>query len=127
MRCDAVSGRSLGEYEACKRKFLSLQRTVEDSVVSQAERDLRHAKNTYDADRFGLARSLLSIHHTKKSFFVETTSEVVDAHMKFFKQGFDLIRVMEPYIHESLDQVQASPAATRFATLSPSPPFCERS
>ena len=98
--------KSASEYDACRRKFLSLQKTVDDGIVLEAEKDLRHAKNTYDADRFGLARSLLSIHHTKRSFFVETTSEMVDAHMRFFKQGFDLIRVMEPYIHESLAQVE---------------------
>ena len=98
--------KSAGEYDTCRRRFLSLQKTVDDNVVQQAEKELRHARSTYDADRFGLARSLLSIHHTKRSFFVETTSEMVDAHMTFFKQGFDLIRVMEPYIHETLAQVQ---------------------
>ena len=104
--------RSSSDYDASRRKFLSLQKTVQDDVIAQAERDLRHAKNTYDADRFGLARSLLSIHHTRKSLFVETTSEMVDAHMRFFKQGFDLIRVMEPYIHESLGQVKDWKAAS---------------
>jgi Arf-GAP/coiled-coil/ANK repeat/PH domain-containing protein len=98
--------KSASDYDSCRRKFLGLQKTVEDGIVLEAEKDLRHAKNTYDADRFGLARSLLSIHHTKRSFFVETTSEMVDAHMRFFKQGFDLIRVMEPYIHESLAQCE---------------------
>jgi len=98
--------RSAGDYDTARRKFLSLQRTVQDEVVAQAEKDLKNARNAYDADRFGLARTLLSIQHTKRSFFVETTSGLVDAHMRFFKQGFDLIRQMEPYIHESLGQVQ---------------------
>lgn len=98
--------RSAGDYDAARRKFLSLQRTTQDDVVAQAEKDLRRARSTYDADRFGLARTLLSIHHTKRSFFVETTSGLVDAHMRFFKQGFDLIRLMEPFIHESLGRVQ---------------------
>ncbi|MCO5577777.1 hypothetical protein L7F22_031611 [Adiantum nelumboides] len=52
--------------------------------------------------------ALSNIEAKKKFEFLESVSGMMDAHLRYFKQGYELLLQMEPYIHQVLTFAQQS-------------------
>ncbi|KAK9106385.1 hypothetical protein Syun_022396 [Stephania yunnanensis] len=50
----------------------------------------------------------MSIEAKKKYEFLESFSAIMDAHLRYFKQGYELLNQMEPFIHQVLTYAQQS-------------------
>jgi Arf-GAP/coiled-coil/ANK repeat/PH domain-containing protein len=62
--------------------------------------DLHNAKSAFERCRFNLVHALSNIEAKKKYEFLESISAVMDAHLRYFKQGYELLSQMEPFIHQ---------------------------
>ncbi|AQK53788.1 ADP-ribosylation factor GTPase-activating protein AGD2 [Zea mays] len=70
--------------------------------------DLHNAKSAFERCRFNLVHALANIEAKKKYEFLESISAVMDAHLRYFKQGYELLSQMEPFIHQVLTYAQQS-------------------
>lgn len=95
-------------YDQAREKFLSLKKGTRLDVVSEVEEDLRNARSTFEQARFNLVTALSNIEAKKKFEFLESVSGTMDAHLRYFKQGYELLLQMEPYIHQVLTYAQQS-------------------
>ncbi|KAI9075707.1 hypothetical protein K1719_042323 [Acacia pycnantha] len=69
---------------------------------------LQNSKSAFEKSRFNLVNSLMNIEVKKKYEFLESFSAIMDAHLRYFKLGYDLLSQMEPYIHQVLTYAQQS-------------------
>lgn len=95
-------------YDQVREKFLSLKKDAKPEVVADFEEDLRNAKSQFEQTRFNLMTALSNIEAKKKFEFLEAVSGSMDAHLRYFKQGYELLHQMEPYIHQVLTYAQQS-------------------
>ncbi|KAI5083919.1 hypothetical protein GOP47_0000088 [Adiantum capillus-veneris] len=95
-------------YDQVREKFLSLKKGTKLEVVAEAEEDLRNARSAFEQTRFNLVTALSNIEAKKKFEFLESVSGMMDAHLRYFKQGYELLLQMEPYIHQVLTYAQQS-------------------
>jgi Arf-GAP/coiled-coil/ANK repeat/PH domain-containing protein len=70
--------------------------------------DLWNAKSQFEQARFNLITALSNIEAKKKFEFLEAVSGSMDAHLRYFKQGYELLHQIEPYIHQVLTYAQQS-------------------
>lgn len=96
------------QYDQVREKFLSLKKGTRIEVVAEAEEDLRNARSAFEQARFNLVTALSNIEAKKKFEFLESVSGMMDAHLRYFKQGYELLLQMEPYIHQVLTYAQQS-------------------
>ncbi|KAH8938930.1 hypothetical protein BDL97_15G009800 [Sphagnum fallax] len=95
-------------YDQVREKFLSLRKDAKVEVVSEAQEDLWNAKSQFEQARFNLITALSNIEAKKKFEFLEAVSGSMDAHLRYFKQGYELLHQIEPYIHQVLTYAQQS-------------------
>nr|XP_024395266.1 ADP-ribosylation factor GTPase-activating protein AGD3-like isoform X2 [Physcomitrium patens] len=95
-------------YDQVREKFLSLKKDAKPEIVVGFEEDLRNAKSQFEQTRFNLMTALSNIEAKKKFEFLEAVSGSMDAHLRYFKQGYELLHQMEPYIHQVLTYAQQS-------------------
>ncbi|MCO5575357.1 hypothetical protein L7F22_029157 [Adiantum nelumboides] len=95
-------------YDQAREKFLCLKKGTRVDVVSEVEEDLRNARSTFEQARFNLVTALSNIEAKKKFEFLESVSGTMDAHLRYFKQGYELLLQMEPYIHQVLTYAHQS-------------------
>ncbi|KAJ7553082.1 hypothetical protein O6H91_06G084100 [Diphasiastrum complanatum] len=95
-------------YDQVREKFLSLRKDAKSSIVAEMEEDLRTARSLFEQARFNLMTTLSNIEAKKKFEFLEAVSGSMDAHLRYFKQGYELLHQMEPYIHQVLTYAQQS-------------------
>lgn len=95
-------------YDQVREKFLSLKKGTRIEIVVEAEEDLRNARSAFEQARFNLVTALSNIEAKKKFEFLESVSGMMDAHLRYFKQGYELLLQMEPYIHQVLTYAQQS-------------------
>jgi Arf-GAP/coiled-coil/ANK repeat/PH domain-containing protein len=50
----------------------------------------------------------MTIEAKKKYEFLESISAIMDAHLRYFKLGYDLLNQLEPFIHQILTYAQQS-------------------
>uniref|UniRef100_A0A7I4BW69 Uncharacterized protein n=1 Tax=Physcomitrium patens TaxID=3218 RepID=A0A7I4BW69_PHYPA len=91
-----------------REKCLSLKKDAKPEIISEFEEDLRNAKSQFEEARFNLMTALSNIEAKKKFEFLEAVSGSMDAHLRYFKQGYELLHQMEPYIHQVLAYAQQS-------------------
>ncbi|KAH7434462.1 hypothetical protein KP509_06G018700 [Ceratopteris richardii] len=91
-----------------REKFLSLKKGTRLDIVSEVEEDLRIARSTFEQARFNLVTALSNIEAKKKFEFLESVTGTMDAHLRYFKQGYELLLQMEPYIHQVLTYAHQS-------------------
>ncbi|KAI8013285.1 ADP-ribosylation factor GTPase-activating protein AGD3 [Camellia lanceoleosa] len=58
--------------------------------------------------RFNLVTALSNVEAKKRFEFLEAVSGTMDAHLRYFKQGYELLNQMEPYISQVLTYAQQS-------------------
>jgi Arf-GAP/coiled-coil/ANK repeat/PH domain-containing protein len=95
-------------YDQARDRFASLKKNARDEVVAELEEDLHNSKSSYDRSRFNLVSALMNIESKKKYDFLESFSAIMDAHLRYFKLGYDLLSQLEPFIHQVLTYAQQS-------------------
>ncbi|XP_009148425.1 ADP-ribosylation factor GTPase-activating protein AGD4 [Brassica rapa] len=95
-------------YDQSREKFVSLKKNTRGEIVAELEEDLENSKSTFEKSRFNLVNSLMTIEAKKKYEFLESISAIMDAHLRYFKLGYDLLGQLEPYIHQILTYAQQS-------------------
>nr|XP_043606551.1 ADP-ribosylation factor GTPase-activating protein AGD2-like isoform X2 [Erigeron canadensis] len=95
-------------YDQAREKVASLKRSTRDEVVAELEEDLQNQKSAFERSRFNLVHSLMNIEAKKKYTFLESLSAIMDAHLRYFKLGYELLSQMEPFIHQVLTYAQQS-------------------
>ncbi|GKA72431.1 ADP-ribosylation factor GTPase-activating protein AGD4-like protein isoform X1 [Tanacetum coccineum] len=91
-----------------REKVASLKKSTRDEVVAELEEDLHNSKSAFERSRFNLVNSLMNIEAKKKYTFLESISAIMDAHLRYFKLGYELLSQMEPFIHQVLTYAQQS-------------------
>ncbi|KAG6500054.1 hypothetical protein ZIOFF_039868 [Zingiber officinale] len=101
-------GVSPPRYYQAREKFMSLKKGARVDIVAELEENLHNNKSAFERCRFNLVNALSNIEAKKKFEFLESISAVMDAHMRYFKQGYELLSQMEPFIHQVLTYTQHS-------------------
>nr|AMK48010.1 putative adp-ribosylation factor gtpase-activating protein agd4-like isoform x3 [Lupinus angustifolius] len=84
--------KAVNSYDQSREKFVSLKKNTPGDVVAELEE----------------VHSLMNIEVKKKYEFLESVSAIMDAHLRYFKLGYELLSQMEPYIHQVLTYAQQS-------------------
>ncbi|XP_078433835.1 ARF GTPase-activating protein [Wolffia australiana] len=95
-------------YDQAREKYLSLRKSTRLDVASALEEELRCARSSFEQARFNLVSVLSNIEAKKRFEFLEAVSGTMDAHLRYFKQGYELLHQMEPYIQQVLAYAQQS-------------------
>ncbi|KAG5531765.1 hypothetical protein RHGRI_026401 [Rhododendron griersonianum] len=91
-----------------REKFSYLKKSTRDDIVSEQEEDLHNSKSTFERSRFNLVTALMNVEAKKKYEFLESFSAIMDAHLRYFKLGYELLSQLEPFIHQVLTYAQQS-------------------
>ncbi|XP_057949789.1 ADP-ribosylation factor GTPase-activating protein AGD3 [Malania oleifera] len=95
-------------YDQAREKFLSLRKGTKSDVATLLEEDLHNARSAFEQARFNLVTALSNVEAKKRFEFLEAVSGTMDAHLRYFKQGYELLHQMEPYINQVLTYAQQS-------------------
>ncbi|XP_042501757.1 ADP-ribosylation factor GTPase-activating protein AGD3-like isoform X1 [Macadamia integrifolia] len=95
-------------YDQAREKYLSLKKGTKMDVASVLEEELHNARSTFEQARFSLVTALSNVEAKKRFEFLEAVSGTMDAHLRYFKQGYELLHQMEPYINQVLTYAQQS-------------------
>ncbi|KAB1217530.1 ADP-ribosylation factor GTPase-activating protein AGD1 [Morella rubra] len=101
-------------YDQAREKFLSLRKSTRMDVAVVIEEELYAARTSFEQARFNLVSALSSIEAKKRFEFLEAVSAVMDAHLQFYKQGYDLLHQMEPFINQILAYAQQSRESSNY-------------
>ncbi|XP_058092969.1 ADP-ribosylation factor GTPase-activating protein AGD3-like isoform X2 [Magnolia sinica] len=93
-------------YDQAREKFLSLRKGTKSDVAAVLEEDLHIARSSFEQARFNLVTVLSNVEAKKRFEFLEAVSGAMDAHLRYFKQGYELLHQMEPYVHQVLTYAQ---------------------
>ncbi|XP_031402971.1 ADP-ribosylation factor GTPase-activating protein AGD3 [Punica granatum] len=95
-------------YDQAREKFLSLRKGTKTDVAVVLEEELHNARSAFEQARFNLVTALSNVEAKKRFEFLEAVSGTMDAHLRYFKQGYELLHQMEPYINQVLTYAQQS-------------------
>lgn len=95
-------------YDQAREKFLSLRKGTKSDIATVLEEELHNARSTFEQARFNLVTTLSNVEAKKRFEFLEAVSGTMDAHLRYFKQGYELLHQMEPYINQVLTYAQQS-------------------
>ncbi|XP_074317149.1 ADP-ribosylation factor GTPase-activating protein AGD1-like isoform X2 [Silene latifolia] len=95
-------------YDQARERFLSLKKNARKDTVALVEEELHSARALYDQARFNLVTTLSNVEAKKRYEFLEAVSRAMDAHLHYFKQGYELLHQMEPYIKQVLTYSEES-------------------
>ncbi|XP_057791482.1 ADP-ribosylation factor GTPase-activating protein AGD3-like [Salvia miltiorrhiza] len=93
-------------YDQVREKFLSLRKSARIDIASALEEELHNARSTFEQTRFNLVGALSAVEAKKKFEFLEAVGNTMDAHLRYFKQGYELLHQMEPCINKVLASAQ---------------------
>ncbi|CAI9786858.1 unnamed protein product [Fraxinus pennsylvanica] len=93
-------------YDQAREKFLSLRKGTRMDIAASIEEELQNARSTFEQARFGLVGSLSAVEAKKRFELLEAVGSTMDAHLRYFKQGYELLHQMEPYINQVLAYAQ---------------------
>ncbi|KAL5167541.1 ADP-ribosylation factor GTPase-activating protein AGD3 [Glycine soja] len=79
-------------YDQTRERFLSLRKGTKTGVATALEE----------------VTALSNVEAKKRFEFLEAVSGTMDAHLRYFKQGYELLHQMEPYINQVLTYAQQS-------------------
>ncbi|KAE9602711.1 putative Arf GTPase activating protein [Lupinus albus] len=95
-------------YDQAREKFMSLKKSTKIDVATVIEEELQNARTSFEEARFNLVSALNNIEAKKNFEFLEAVTGIMDAHLRYFQQGYQLLHQMEPFLSEVLDYVQHS-------------------
>ncbi|KAK4436761.1 ADP-ribosylation factor GTPase-activating protein AGD3 [Sesamum alatum] len=93
-------------YDQVREKFLSLRKSARLDIATALEEELHNARSTFEQTRFNLVSALSAVEAKKRFEFLEAVGNTMDAHLRYFKQGYELLHQMEPYINQVLAYAQ---------------------
>ncbi|KAG5228016.1 ADP-ribosylation factor GTPase-activating protein [Salix suchowensis] len=91
-----------------REKFLALRKGTRSDIAIILEEELHNARAAFEQARFNLVTAISNVEAKKRFEFLEAVSGTMDAHLRYFKQGYELLHQMEPYIHQVLTYAQQS-------------------
>ncbi|KAF6174698.1 hypothetical protein GIB67_008753 [Kingdonia uniflora] len=100
-----------------REKFLSLRKGTKLDTAFVIEEELHNARSTFEEALFNLVTALSNVEAKKRFKFLEAVTGIMDAHLCYFKQGYDLLHQMEPYINQVLTYAQQSRERYEHAAL----------
>ncbi|CAL5373127.1 unnamed protein product [Camellia sinensis] len=121
-RCDAVTvdgsearkrfDKANVIYDQAREKYLSLRKSSRLDIAAAIEemfQELHNSRSAFEQARFNLIGALAKVEEKKRFEFLEVVSGAMDAHLHYFKQGYELLHQLEPYInqHVPLNRVSA--------------------
>ena len=112
---------SLG-YDQAREKFMSLRKSTKFDVAAVIEEELHNARTTFEEARFNLVGALHNIEAKKRFEFLEAVTGVMDAHLRYFQQGYQQLQELEPFIIEVLAYAQKARESYNEEQIS----LCER-
>uniref|UniRef100_A0A804NPA2 Discolored-paralog2 n=4 Tax=Zea mays TaxID=4577 RepID=A0A804NPA2_MAIZE len=95
-------------YDQIREKYLSLKKGTRPDITTAIEDELHSARSSFEQARFNLVTSLSHVEAKKRYEFLEAVSATMDSHLRYFKQGYELLHQMEPYINQVLAYAQQS-------------------
>ncbi|XWS39416.1 hypothetical protein CRYUN_Cryun18bG0052600 [Craigia yunnanensis] len=95
-------------YDQAREKFLSLRKSTKSDIANVLEEELHNTRSTYEQARFNLVTAFSNVEAKKRFEFLEAVSGTMDAHLRYFKQGYELLHQMEPYINQVLTYARQS-------------------
>lgn len=95
-------------YDQARERYLSLKKGTRADIATSVEDELHSARSSFEQARFNLVTTLSNIEAKKRFEFLEAVSGTMDAHLRYFKQGYELLHQMEPYINQVLAYAQQS-------------------
>ncbi|KAJ6702127.1 CENTAURIN/ARF [Salix koriyanagi] len=87
-------------YDQAREKFLALRKGTRSDIAIILEEELHNARAAFEQARFNLVTAISNVEAKKRFEFLEAVSGTMDAHLRYFKQGYELLHQMEPYIHQ---------------------------
>ncbi|KAL6559644.1 ADP-ribosylation factor GTPase-activating protein agd3 [Orobanche gracilis] len=96
-------------YDQVREKFLSLRKSTRMDITTALEetfQELHNARSTFEQTRFNLVSALSAVEAKKRFEFLDAVGNTMQAHLRYFKQGYELLHQMEPYINQVLAYAQ---------------------
>ncbi|KAJ1694083.1 hypothetical protein LUZ63_010781 [Rhynchospora breviuscula] len=100
--CRQRLDKATAEYDQAREKCMSVKKGTKPEVVADLEEDMHNSRSTFERCRFNLVTALANIEAKKKYEFLEATSAIVDAHLRYFKQGYELLCQLESFVDQVL-------------------------
>ncbi|KQJ99167.1 ADP-ribosylation factor GTPase-activating protein AGD3 [Brachypodium distachyon] len=95
-------------YDQVREKYLSLKKGTRADITTAIEEELHSARSSFEQARFNLVTAISHVEAKKRFEFLEAVSATMDSHLRYFKQGYELLHQMEPYINQVLAYSQQS-------------------
>lgn len=105
-------------YDQAREKFLSLRKSTRMDVAAVIEEELHSARSSFEQARFNLVSNLSNVEAKKRFEILEAVGGTMDAHFRFFKQGYELLQQMEPFINQVLVYAQQSRECSNYELAS---------
>ncbi|KAF6164798.1 hypothetical protein GIB67_025690 [Kingdonia uniflora] len=99
-----------------REKFLSLRKGTKLDTALVIEEELHKARSTLEEARFNLVTALSNVEAKKRFMFLEDVTGTMDAHLHNFKQGYDLLYQIEPYINQAREKFLSLRKGTKLDT-----------
>ncbi|KAH7864933.1 hypothetical protein Vadar_000126 [Vaccinium darrowii] len=87
-------------YDQAREKYLALRKSTRLDIAAAIEEELHTARSTFEQARFNLVGALAKVEGKKRFELVEVVNGTMDAHLRYFKQGYELLHQLEPYINQ---------------------------
>ncbi|WOH05464.1 hypothetical protein DCAR_0624881 [Daucus carota subsp. sativus] len=95
-------------YDQVREKYLSLRKSTRIDIAAAVEEEMSSARLAFEEARFNLIGALSTVEAKKRFDFLEAFSGTVEAHLRYFKQGYELLHEMEPFMKQVLSNAQHS-------------------
>ncbi|KAG4389825.1 hypothetical protein GLYMA_06G164667v4 [Glycine max] len=109
-------------HDQGREKFMSLRKSTRMDIATVVEEDLHNARTSLEEARFNLVSALHNVEAKKRFEFLEAVTGVMDAHLRYYRQGYQLLHEMEPFIIEVLAYTQKARESYNEKQIS----LCER-
>ncbi|KAA6429276.1 MAG: hypothetical protein FRX49_00672 [Trebouxia sp. A1-2] len=104
--------RKTSEYDAARSKHLNhkynpkVSKWRKGDDADKLHSDMISAQAGAEDARFECARKMTELESRKRYEFLEAMVSSMDAHLRFFERGHELLKNLEPYIQQGLQVVQ---------------------
>ncbi|XVE63752.1 hypothetical protein DITRI_Ditri07aG0045400 [Diplodiscus trichospermus] len=105
-------------YDQAREKFMSLRKSTRMDVAAAIEEEFHTARTSFEQARFYLVSALSKFEAKKRFEFLEAVGGMMDAQLRFFKQGYELLHQMEPFINQVLAYAQQSRECSNYEQAS---------
>ncbi|KAG5058509.1 hypothetical protein JHK86_013505 [Glycine max] len=95
-------------YDQAREKFMSLKKSTKIDIATVIEEELQDARASFEEARFNLVGTLNNIEFKKRFEVLKAVTGIMDAHLRYFRQGYQLLHQLEPLISEIMDYVKQS-------------------